>query len=75
MTRVDWFNQRRLYGEITDDGGYTTPAGHKAAYYLQKHPALEPVTPEPLPNPGRFSRFVGMIGEGHVMQTPRERSQ
>ena len=35
MTCVDWFNQRRLYGEITVDAGYTTPAGHKAAYYLQ----------------------------------------
>jgi putative transposase len=44
MTYVDWFNQRRLHGEITDHAGYTTPAEHEADYYRQNTPALEPVT-------------------------------
>ena len=35
MTYVDWFNHRRLHGEITDDATYTTPAEVEAAYYRQ----------------------------------------
>lgn len=31
--------------EITNGHGYTTPAAHENAYYLQTTPALEPVTP------------------------------
>ena len=41
---VDWFNHRRLHGEITDDNGYVTPAEFEAAYYRQTAPALEAVT-------------------------------
>jgi putative transposase len=44
MTYVDWFNHRRLHGEITDDASYTTPAEHEADYYCQNAPAAEPVT-------------------------------
>ena len=44
MTYVDWFNLRRLHGEITDDPGYTTPVEFEAAYYSQKPTALEAVT-------------------------------
>lgn len=44
MTYVDWFNHRRLHGEITDDASYTTPAEFEAAYYSQKPMALEAVT-------------------------------
>ena len=44
MTYVDWFNHRRLHGEITDDASYTTPAEFEAAYYRQNPPALEAVT-------------------------------
>ena len=44
MTYVDWFNHRRLHGEIIDGPGYTTPARHEAAYYLQTTPAPEPIT-------------------------------
>jgi putative transposase len=29
---VDWFNHRRLHGEITDDASYTTPAEFEADY-------------------------------------------
>jgi putative transposase len=35
MTYVDWFNHRRLHGEITEGAGYTTPAAHEANYYRQ----------------------------------------
>ena len=31
MTYVDWFNHRRLHGEITNDPSYTTPAEAEAA--------------------------------------------
>ena len=41
---IDWFNHRRLHGEITDDASYTTPAEHEANYYRQMQPALEAVT-------------------------------
>lgn len=44
MTYVDWFNHRRLHGEITDDTSYTTPAEFEAAYYSQIPTALEAVT-------------------------------
>jgi putative transposase len=44
MTYVDWFNHRRLHGEITSDANYTTPDEFEATYYRQDHPAPEPVT-------------------------------
>ena len=44
MTYVDWFNHRRLHGEITDDTSYTTPAEFEAAYYSQNPMALEAIT-------------------------------
>jgi putative transposase len=30
---IDWFNHRRLHGEITDDNTYVTPAEFEANYY------------------------------------------
>jgi len=33
---IDWFNHRRLHGEITDDNTYVTPAEFEAAYYRQE---------------------------------------
>jgi len=44
MTYVDWFNHRRLHGEITDDPSYTTPAEFEAVRYRQTQPAPEAVT-------------------------------
>jgi putative transposase len=44
MGYIDWFNHRRLHGEITDDTSYVTPAEFEAAYYRQTTPALEAVT-------------------------------
>ena len=44
MGYIDWFNHRRLHGEITDDNTYVTPAEFEAAYYRQAAPALEAVT-------------------------------
>jgi putative transposase len=44
MTYVEWFNQQRLHGEITDDATFTTPAEHEARYYRQTPTALEAVT-------------------------------
>jgi putative transposase len=35
MSYVDWFNHRRLHGEITDGPGYTTPAAFEACHYRQ----------------------------------------
>ena len=32
---IDWFNHRRLHGEITDDNTYLTPAEFEAVYYRQ----------------------------------------
>jgi hypothetical protein len=51
---VDWLNNRRLHGEITDDDGYTTPAEFEATYYCQNQPGLEPVTN----NPGRHQPWA-----------------
>jgi putative transposase len=45
MTYVDWFNHRRLHGEIITDATYTTPAELEALHYRQTSPANEPVTP------------------------------
>ena len=44
MTYVDWFNHRRLHGEITADAGYTTPAEAEAAYYRQATAPTKAVT-------------------------------
>ena len=44
MGYIDWFNHRRLHGEITDDTSYVTPAEFEAAHYRQTTPALEAVT-------------------------------
>ena len=51
MTYVDWFNHRRLHGEITDNATYTTPADAEADYYRQtttgrrgRHPIARAVT-------------------------------
>jgi putative transposase len=44
MGYIDWFNHRRLHGEITDDTTYVTPAEFEAVYYRQTAPALEAVT-------------------------------
>jgi putative transposase len=44
MTYVDWFNQRRLHGEITGDATYTTPNEAEAAYYRHNQPAEEAIT-------------------------------
>ncbi len=50
LTYVDWFNHRRLHGEIEPGPGFTTPAAFEAAYYRQTVPAqqAETQTPEPL---------------------------
>ena len=44
MTYVDWFNHRRLHGEITNGNSYTTPAEFEAVHYRQTQPASEAVT-------------------------------
>jgi putative transposase len=36
---IDWFNHRRLHGEITDDTTYITPAEFEALYYRQTQAA------------------------------------
>lgn len=44
MGYVDWFNHRRLHGEITEDNTYTTPAEFEALYYCQARAAEQAVT-------------------------------
>ncbi len=50
LTYVDWFNNRRLHGEIEPGPSFTTPAAFEAAYYRQQHSAeqAETQTTEPL---------------------------
>jgi putative transposase len=50
LTYVDWFNNRRLHGEIEPGPGYTTPAAFEADYYRHHVPADEAgtQTTEPL---------------------------
>ena len=50
LTYVDWFNNRRLHGEIEPGPGFTTPAAFEADHYSQTISA-EPAktqTTEPL---------------------------
>ena len=35
LTYVDWFNNRRLHGEIEPGPGFTTPAAFETAHYSQ----------------------------------------
>ena len=44
LTYVDWFNHRRLHGEITYAASYTTPAEFEALYSGQTPAALAAVT-------------------------------
>jgi transposase InsO family protein len=44
LAYVDWFNRRRLHGEITNDASYVTPAEFEATYYRQSTSALAAVT-------------------------------
>jgi len=44
MGYVDWFNHRRLHGEISDDNTYTTPAEFEALNYRQNRSAVVAVT-------------------------------
>jgi len=50
LTYVDWFNHRRLHGEIEPGPGFTTPAAFEAAHYGQQNSAdqAETQTTEPL---------------------------
>jgi putative transposase len=41
MGYVDWFNHRRLHGEITGDNTYVPPAEFEAACYSQEASDLE----------------------------------
>ena len=41
---VDWFNHRRLHGEITNNASYITPTEHEARFYDQTPTATETVT-------------------------------
>jgi putative transposase len=41
LTYIDWFNNRRLHGEITDGPAYTTPAAFEAAHYRQTNLTAE----------------------------------
>ena len=38
LTYVDWFNNRRLHGQIEPGPGFTTPAAFEAAHYCQNVP-------------------------------------
>jgi hypothetical protein len=38
MTYLEWFNHRRLHGEITTGPGYTTPAAFEADHYRHHNP-------------------------------------
>jgi putative transposase len=44
---VDWFNHRRLHGQITPGPGYTTPAAHEANHYRQNVSATKAGTQTP----------------------------
>jgi len=39
LTYVDWFNHRRLHGEIEHGPGFTTPTAFETAHYSQIVPA------------------------------------
>ena len=41
---VDWFNHRRLHGEITNDASYTTPAEYERSFYDQTRTARAVIT-------------------------------
>jgi putative transposase len=41
---IDWFNHRRIHGEITNDNSYVTPAEHEATYYRHTTAASQAVT-------------------------------
>jgi putative transposase len=44
MSYVEWFNHRRLHGEIEAGPGYTTPAAFDAHYYCHQDTVAEAVT-------------------------------
>jgi putative transposase len=44
LTYLDWFNHRRLHGEIEPGPGFTTPADAEATHYRQPVPAEQAET-------------------------------
>lgn len=44
MTYIDWFNQHRLHGQITNDATYTTPAEHERSFYYHTPAATAATT-------------------------------
>lgn len=44
MTYVEWFNHRRLHGEINTDTGFTTPVEAEADHYRHHTQAVEAMT-------------------------------
>ena len=68
MGYLDWFNHRRLHGEITKDNGYVTPEDSEAASNHQNQPveALVTKTPEKQQNPGRLSLQQGFPGVKNI---------
>jgi putative transposase len=59
LTYVDWFNQRRLHGEITGNASYTTPAEHEARYWAEANTRATLSGPHSPAN-----QPAGMVGAG-----------
>jgi putative transposase len=61
LSYVDWFNNRRLHGQITDGPSYTSPAAFEAAYHRQppQSPRRRPNNPSGLPRLS-WSRVAGL---------------
>ncbi|MFV5997151.1 IS3 family transposase [Streptomyces sp. NPDC056231] len=60
---VDWFNQRRLHGEL----GHVTPAEHEAAHYLaaEPHASLQKTTYLSLHETQGLTHVSAGTGLGH----------
>jgi hypothetical protein len=41
---IDWFNHRRLHGEISTDNTYTTPAEFESLFYRRNQAVYGTVT-------------------------------
>ncbi len=69
LTYVDWFNQRRLHGEIEPGPGYTTPAAFETKWHEANRSATLSATESPAGEPGDTNHPSEPVAQAAITQT------
>lgn len=69
LTYVDWFNHRRLHGEIEPGPGYTTPAGFEAKWHEANRSATLSAAESPTGDPADTNHPGEPVAQAATTQT------